>query len=168
MAFHSGKMTKKTYANLLLFALLGITLWFFGNLYEGIVITPNLLIDPIGKMYNWQKFFTVTNPIFFYIPLVPIAVLTTIVLYFKTPKEKIVLKRHLKYAAIFLIFALGVGIFIITQINFRLFFGNIEKISGEIYKLAVLWNLLNIVRVILLAFTIYHVFKAYIFIQNTS
>jgi hypothetical protein len=159
-------MTQKTYANLLLFALLGIALWFFGNLYEGIVITPNLLIDPTRKIYYWREFFRITNPIFFYIPLAPAAILSSFVLYFKTPKEKIVLKRYLRYATFFLSIALAVGVFIISQINLKLFYGHIVKNSTEIYRLSVLWNLLNILRVILLAFTIYYVFNAYIFIQR--
>jgi len=163
-----GQLTKKVYSRLLLFTLFGFTLWFFGNLYEGVVITPNLLVDPVKKIYNWQGFFTITNPIFFYIPLAPMAVLAAFVLYFKTSKETAILKRHLGAAIVFLTFALGLGIFIITQINLRLFFGNIEKLSAEIYKLSVLWNLLNIVRVILLAFVIYHVFNAYILIQQEA
>jgi hypothetical protein len=161
-------MSKKSFTNFLLFALLGIAHWFFGNLYEGIVITPNLLSDSIGKIHHWQAFFKFTNPVFFYLPLTPIAALTTFVLYFKTANESTFLKRHLAYASVFLIFALGLGIFIITQINFKLFFGNIERFSADIYYLSVLWNILNLVRVILLAFTIYHLFKAYIFIKTET
>ena len=100
-------MTKKKYSNLLLFSLFGLCLWFFGNLYEGIVLTPNLLTDSAMKMYNWQQFFTVTNPIFFYIPLVPMAILTTVFIYLKTSKKKTIVKRHLAYGIIFLTFALG-------------------------------------------------------------
>src|SRR5256885_11539782 len=133
-------MRKKTYANLLLFALLGITLWFFGNLYEAIVLAPNLLQDPIKKIYHWQHFFTIANPIFFYIPLAPMAIVTVFVLYFNTSRERTVLKRHVAYATIFLIFALVLGIYIITQINLKLFFGNMEKLSGHEYKLSVLCN----------------------------
>jgi hypothetical protein len=159
-------MNRKNYSNLLLFSLFGSCLWFFGNLYEGIVITPNLLTDSVKKMYYWQQFFTITNPAFFYIPLVPMAIVTTFFIYFKTTKEKSVLKRNLAYAVIFLALALGSGIFIITQINLKLFFGNIEKFSPDIHQLSVLWNVFNIIRVILLAFTIYYVFNAYIFIQK--
>jgi hypothetical protein len=161
-------MNRKNYSNLLLFSLLGICLWFFGNLYEGIVITPNLLTDSIKKIYHWQQFFTITNPVFFYIPFVPMAIVTTFFLYFKTTKETPILKRALAYAAIFLALALGLGIFIITQINLKLFFGNMEKCSPDIHQLSVLWNILNMIRVILLAFTVYHVFNAYIFIQKES
>ena len=55
----------KNYSSLLLFSLFGISLWFFGNLYKGIAITPNLLTDPARKIYNWQQFFATTNPVFF-------------------------------------------------------------------------------------------------------
>jgi hypothetical protein len=159
-------MKQKTYANLLLFSLFGITMWFFGNLYEGIVMTPNLLTDPIRKIHDWQEFFTATNPVFFYIPVAPIAIIITFYLFFKTRKEDPILKKHVTYGTIFVILALALGIFIITRINLKLFFWDIEKFSAGIYKLAVLWNILNIVRVILLAFTIYHVFNAYLFVRR--
>ena len=150
-------------SSLLLFSLFGIAMWFFGNLYEGIVIAPNLLTDPVGKVHDWQKFFTLTNPIFYYLPMAPLVALTTFIVYFKTAKGTAALKRRLGYAAVFLIFALGAGIFTIAKINLRLFFGNIEGFSAErVYTLSVLWNLLNMARIILLALTIYHLFNAYI------
>lgn len=156
-------MSNKIQPNLLLFALFGIVMWFFGNLYEGIVITPNLLSNPAERMQHWQHFFVITNPIFFYIPIAPIAILATVIQYFKTIREKIVLRKHMRYACVFLIFAFVVSIFIISQINLKLFYGNIEAMSpGTIYKLSILWNSLNIVRLLFLGLTIYHLFQAYI------
>jgi hypothetical protein len=155
-------MTEKTRARFLLFALWGLALWFFGNLYEGVVIAPNLLANPVPKVRYWQAFFTVTNPVFFYIPLTPLAALTIFLLYFKTAKENIALKRHLGYAAFFLIVALGLSIFIITQINLQLFFGAIPRVPGKAYQLSALWNILNTVRLIFLAGALYQVFRAYL------
>jgi hypothetical protein len=159
-------MTSKPSSKLLLFSLFGIALWFFGNLYEGIVIAPNLLEDSIRKVRDWQDFFALTNPIFFYIPIAPIAVLTMVLSYFKTSDDSIVLKRHLKLATVFGLLAFALGIFIITQINLKLFFGDLDKYSSEVHKLAVLWNILNVIRVALLAVALYHLFKAYIFMQS--
>lgn len=161
-------MRNQTFANFLLFALAGISLCFSGNLYEGIVIAPNLLTDSIRKIYHWQQFFTTTNPIYFYVPLQPIAILTTFVLYFKTSRENTALKKHIGYATTLLILVLVISIFIITQINLKLFFGTLEKYSAEIYRLSLLWNILNVIRVILLAFTIYHLFNAYLFIRKKA
>lgn len=158
-------MRPRTYSSLLLFALAGILMWFFGNLYEGIVITPNLLTDSARKLNYWQGFFTVTNPIFFYLPIVPIALMAILFLYFKTSKEQVALKKHLASALIYLILPLAVGVFIITQINLKLFFGNTQA-ESEIYKLSILWNILNAVRIVLLIFPIRHLLRAYIVLKK--
>jgi hypothetical protein len=161
-------MTNKLTANLLLFALFGIALWFFGNLYEGIVIAPNMLLDSIQKVKDWQDFFVITNPAIFYVPITPIAVLIIIILYAKSKGDITILKKHLKRATIFGLLALVLGIFIITQINFKLFFGDIQKYSKDLYKLALFWNILNMVRVALLTVTLFHTFKAYIWIKQNQ
>lgn len=162
-------MTAKNFNRILLFSLFGITMWFFGNLYEAIVIVPNMLTNSILKAKLWQDFFETTNPAYFYIPFSPIAVLTTLFLYIKTPKKNTTLKRKLKLSTIFGLIALGLGIVIITQINLKLFFGEVEKISASAHYLAVLWNILNVIRVLLLLVVVSNLFKAYILIQgNTS
>ena len=159
-------MTGKTYKNILLFSLFGLTMWFFGNLYEAIVIAPNMLNQSLLKTDLWQKFFTMTNPAFFYIPISPIAILTTILLFFKTPNDKTKQKNHLKRATIFGLCAFILGVYIITQINFKLFFGDINELSDNAHRLSVLWNLLNGVRVLFLTFTVYHLFKTYILTEK--
>jgi hypothetical protein len=161
-------MTNKLAGNLLLFALFGIALWFFGNLYEGVVIAPNMLIDSIQKIKHWQAFFTITNPIFFYIPISPVAVLMIVLVYFKTAADKTMLKKHLKRATISVLLAFVLGIVIITQINLKLFFGDVEKYSTDIYKMALLWNILNLFRLGFLTITLFHLFKAYIWMQKNT
>jgi hypothetical protein len=162
-------MRNKIADNLLLFALFGIALWFFGNLYEGIVIAPNMLNDSIHKAHDWQDFFVITNPIIFYVPVAPAATFIIIFLYFKTRTDNVILKRHLKRATIFGALAFALGILIITQINLKLFFGDIEKYSEEdIYKMSLRWNYLNVIRVGLLIPTLIHIFKAYVLTHNNT
>jgi hypothetical protein len=154
---------------LLLFSLFGLALWFFGNLYEGIVIAPNLLADPIKKLAYWQGFFTLTNPLYFYIPIAPLASLATFVSYFCTPQEKAAVKRHLRSASLFVFLGLILGVFIVIRINLRLFFGDISQLSGNtIYRLSLLWNILNILRLMLLSGGIYHVFNACLLTQQKA
>lgn len=153
-------MIKKISGSLLAFSLFGIALWFFGNLYEGVVIAPNMLYDSVSKIRDWQDFFEITNPVYFYIPVSPLAVFVIVFLYFKTSRDNAALKRHLKYAIIFGLPAFGLGIVIITQINFKLFFGDIQKYTAVTHRLSVLWNCLNIARVLLLAPVLFHTFKA--------
>src|SRR4051794_13246582 len=121
-------MSGKSVCNLLRFALFGIAMWFFGNLYEAVVIGPNMLgADALQKLHNFQKFFITTNPVFFYIPLSPLATAATVFIYFKTPKTKTVLKRHLKMASIFLTISVALSVYMITQLNLKLFFGDLTK-----------------------------------------
>jgi hypothetical protein len=151
---------------LLLFSLFGIALWFFGNLYEAVVIAPNMLKDSARKVQDWQDFFAVTNPVFFYIPIAPIAVVIMIVLFLKTGSEQPILKGHLKLATLFGVPAFALGMYMITQINLKLFFGEADKYAAEAHKLSVLWNILNAVRIALLSVTLYQMFRAYIETQR--
>lgn len=161
-------MNPKTFNKLLLFSLFGLSLWFFGNLYEAVVIAPNLLTHTTQKIQNWRQFFSVTNPLFFYIPLAPLAVVALPVVYRKTNPAESTLKRHLKIASIFGLLALGLGIYIISQINLKLFFGATNQSANEVYRLSLLWNILNVVRVAFLGVTVYHVFKGYVYIRTSA
>jgi len=82
-------MKNKLFNNLLLITLSGLALGFFGMLYEGVVLVPNMLNLTTAKMQFWHNFYKIINPIIFYIPLVPIAAIILIILYF-TQKNKMV------------------------------------------------------------------------------
>jgi hypothetical protein len=161
-------MTGKLYRNLLLFSLFGIAMWFFGNLYEGIVIGPNMLENSVQRLRSWQDFFVTTNPIFFYVPISQLATITLLILFFRTPKQETELNRQLKLASIFLVSSMVLSVYIITQVNFKLFFGNIEKYSDQVQSKAILWNILNLFRVVLVAISLTFVFKAYIQTQQKA
>ncbi len=68
---------QKVDTRLVLFVVFGLALWFFGNLYEAVVIAPNLVVDTATKITYWRGFFSLTNPVYFYIPVAPQAALTT-------------------------------------------------------------------------------------------
>jgi hypothetical protein len=159
-------MTSKLFNNLLLFSLFGIAMWFFGNLYEAIVIGPNMLSDTAARMEHWQKFFAVTNPVFFYVPFPQLATIVLIILFFNTSGQKTELKKSLKLANIFQIASIVLSVYMITQINLKLFFGDLEKYSDKLSSMALLWNILNAVRVVLVGFALTFVFKAYLQTQK--
>jgi hypothetical protein len=164
----SKLMNRKLFRHLLLFSLCGLALWFFGNLYEAIVIAPNMLKDSARKMRDWQDFFDVTNPVYFYIPVAPAALFTLVYLFLRTKNDDHVLKRFLKISAFSGILAFVLGIYIITRVNFKLFFGDLEKYSADAYQLAVLWNVLNIVRLFLAGVSVMYVFKAYVWARQSE
>ena len=129
-------------------------------------MAPNLLERTVEKIWSWQNLFSLINPIFFYIPLAPAAIVVLILLYFKTNSNDRILRRRIKAACIFGVLALVFGIYIITQINLKLFFADVNSYANKAYKMAVLWNILNGVRVALLGFSVYNIFKAYILTQR--
>ncbi len=159
-------MKNKLFNNLVLFSLFGITLYFFGILYEGVVYGPKLLDVSKERMLFWKDFTSIISPIIYYVPWVYLATIVLVVLYFKASKEKTELKKRLRLASIFQIASLVLTIYILTQINFKMSFGNLEKYAGEIADKVFLFNILSVIRVVLAAIGLTFIFKAYIQIQK--
>jgi Domain of unknown function (DUF1772) len=131
---------------LMYFTVFGIAMWFFGNLYEAVVIGPNIAGDTKEQLRAFQQFTEVTNPVYYYIPLTQIAAVTLIVWFVRTP-WRAPEKRSLFIAALAEITAVALSIYIITKLNMTLFFGSLGETPEELHRLALQWNLLNLVRV---------------------
>jgi len=159
-------MKSKLFNNLLLFSLFGVALGLFGVLYEGVVYGPKLLDVSMERMLFWKEFTSVISPIVYYVPWVYLATIMLVVLYFKTQKEKTELKKRLKLASIFQILSLVLTIYILTQINFKRSFGDLEKYADTIPGKVLLFNILSIIRVTLAAIGLSYVFNAYIQTQK--
>jgi hypothetical protein len=155
-------MKSKLFNNLLLFSLFGIALGFFGMLYEGIVFVPKMLDNSMTRMLFWKDFYATLNPLAYYIPLVPVATIVLIVLYFTTPIQNAALKSRLKWAAIFQIAALILTFYMVTQINSKLLFSNIEKYAGVIPVKTLLLNIVSVIRAVIAALALVATFKAYV------
>ena len=153
-------MRIKSFNNLLVFSLFGIALGLFGVLYEGVVYGPKFLDASMERMQFWKAFTTVISPIPYYIPIYPIAIILLTVLSFRTPKEKGGLRKRLMAASLFQMASLALTFYILTQINFRRSFGDLQKYAAEIPGKAVLFNILSIIRIGLGAVAVAIVFKA--------
>ena len=153
-------MQSKTYNQLLLFSMFFMAYWFFGNLYEEIVLAPNNLVNPFDALSHWQSYFTVSNQIYYYVPFTQIAIIVLCILYFKT--EDKTQKQLLKKASIFGLLAIAISIVIITQLNTKLFFGNnLAKYKDQLYILSIIWLIGNTIRLYLVASSFYYIFKTY-------
>jgi hypothetical protein len=159
-------MKGKLFSNLLLFSLFGIALGFFGILYEGVVYGPKFLDVSMERMLFWRNFTSIISPVIYYVPWVYLATIALVVLYFKTPKEKGELKKRLKLASIFQIASLVLTIYILTQINFKMSYGNLEKYADAIPGKAILFNILSVFRITFCAIGLCYIFKAYIQTQK--
>ncbi|MBV0918742.1 anthrone oxygenase family protein [Mycobacteroides chelonae] len=131
---------------LMYFTVFGIAMWFFGNLYEAVVIGPNIAGDTKEQLRAFQQFTVVTNPVYYYIPLTQIAAVTLIVWFVRTP-WRAPEKRSLFIASAAEIAAVALSIYIIVKLNMTLFFGSLGETPDELHRLALQWNLLNLVRV---------------------
>jgi len=153
-------MKSKTGNKLLLFLMFFMAHWFFGNLYEEIVLAPNNLVNTFEALSHWQSYFTVSNQIYYYVPITMVAIIIFCILYFNTTDK--IQKQFLKKASIFGLLAIGISIIIITQINTKLFFGNnLIKYKDQLYTLSVIWLIGNAIRLYLVASSFYYIFKTY-------
>lgn len=154
-------MKAKTFNRLLLFSAFFLAHWFFGNLYEEIVLAPNQLTNSYEALKKWQSYFTITNQVYYYVPFTQIAVFVACYLYFKAidKTEKSLLKK----ASIFGLFSIGITVIIVTQLNVKLFFGDLDKYKNQIYQLSVIWLIGNLVRLYLIGSSLYFVLKTYLF-----
>jgi hypothetical protein len=159
-------MKSKLFNNLLLFSLFGIALGFFGILYEGVVYGPKFLDVSMERMLFWKSFTSVISPVIYYAPWVYLATIALVILYFKTPREKAGLKKRLKLGGLFQIASLVLTIYILTQINFKQSFGNLEKYAEAIPGKVILFNILSVLRTAFGAIALTFIFKAYIQTQK--
>jgi hypothetical protein len=153
-------MKLKLFNNLLVFSLFGTALGFFGILYEGVVYGPKFLDVSMERMQFWKSFTAVINPIPYYIPIYPIATILLVVLAFRTPKENSGLRKRLTTASLAQIAVLALTFYILTQINFRRSFGDLDKYAFEIPGKVFLFNILSFIRIALGAIAVAFVFKA--------
>lgn len=157
-------MENKTFDRLLIFSLFFLTLWFFGNFYEEILLVPNHVNNSYEKLQHWHSFFTEINQIPYYVPFTQLAVVVVFVLYRKTQEEKE--KTYLKKASIFGFLAIVLTAIIVTQLNLKLYIGdNLDKYKDQLQTLSIIWLIGNAIRLYLVGSAIYYTFQTYVLRQ---
>lgn len=124
-------MQRKIFNGLLTFSLFFLAHWFFGNLYEEIVLAPNQLTHSYQALKNWQGYFTISNQIYYYVPFTQIAVVVVWYLYFNSSNKRE--KSLLKKASIFGLLSILITVVIVTQLNLKLFFGDIDQYKQDFF-----------------------------------
>lgn len=130
-------------------ALLGVSMWAFGNLYEAIVVTPNLLVDPVAKAQAWREHFSLTSPAYFHLHVPLLGAVAALMLAWHL--RRTVLRRSALTAGALIVLALALSGYIIGAINLRLFYGDLAMIAPALPAMPWQWNVLNAIRVLLLA-----------------
>jgi hypothetical protein len=140
-------------------SILGLAYWFYGNLYEAIVFSPNWIHDSPAQMKRLNEFFVHTSPAVYFIPITVIAVFILWFLNFKNKVDSI--KRDYRMASVYAFIVMVLTVCIVTCVLSKMFGSGFYQNPGEVNLYCWAWNILNILRIVLVVITTYYVFNAY-------
>lgn len=152
-------MTLSTQKKITLGAIIGLSYWFFGNLYEAIVISPNWVVDSPAQMKRLNEFFVNTSPTIYFIPLTPIVTIIVWLLLWLNKHHSI--RPELRKASLFAVLATLLNAVIVSTVVLKLFAADFAKYGDYLTTLTWRWNILNCFRMGLVATTVYYLFNAY-------
>ncbi|MBW0101141.1 hypothetical protein [Pseudonocardia sp. KRD291] len=133
----------------LVVSLVGFAWWFFGNLYEAVVISPNWVTDSPAQLTRLHEFFVVTGPTLYFIPANPVAV---VVFWAALVIGRRVLPRRLAAAALVASVLLVALTAVIVAVLVRGLFGaDYLDHADRLVDYARWWNVANAVRMALTA-----------------
>lgn len=139
--------------------MIGLLYWFFGNLYEQVVISPNWIVNSEEQMKRLNDFFIVTTPTLYFVPITQLATILVWIAFFvnKTPITKVWYRR----AAVFAVLSTILNFIIVSTTVIKLFSPEYQSYRNGLYDLCFRWNILNVFRMALVGTTIYFLFGAY-------
>jgi hypothetical protein len=140
-------------------AIIGLAYWFFGNLYEAIVISPNWITDSPRQLQRLNEFFVNTSPTVYFVPITQLATIAVWILAFLN-KEKSV-QRGYTIAGILTVLLTVLNIVIVSTIILKLFGNDYLQYGEYLNTLTWRWNILNFFRMILTFSVIYYLFNVY-------
>ncbi|MEV6629323.1 hypothetical protein AB0M54_01065 [Actinoplanes sp. NPDC051470] len=129
-------------------AVLGLACWFFGNLYEAVVFSPNWVVDTPAQMARLDAFFVTTGPTLYF---VPVTVLTCLVILILWLTDRTAYRRAAVAALALTVLNAVIVAAVVTPL-----FGD-----GGDRTLAWTWNVLNVVRMALTATTAVLLFNTF-------
>lgn len=134
-------------------AVLGLAYWFFGNLYEAIVFSPNWVVDTPAQMARLDEFFVNTGPTLYFVPLTMVTCVLVWVLLLVNREPSV--RRDYRRAGVAALVLTVLNAVIVTTVVTKLF-----SVDGD-RTLAWTWNGLNVVRMVLTATTATFLFNAF-------
>jgi hypothetical protein len=135
---------------LLRFTIATHALWFFGNLYEEVVIVPNGLVATSAALAAFNAYFSVTKATLYYVPLTQLGFVGVVWLVFQTRSDAGVEAQSLRRAAAASALAMALTAWIIVHWNLRLWLGDVSTLpDDETRALVREWGLANLLRLAL-------------------
>jgi hypothetical protein len=142
---------------MLIVSLVGLSWWFFGNLYEAIVISPNWIVDSPAQLTRLHGFFVNTDPTLYFVPITLLAVLLlwcTLIIGRRTLPRRTVI-----WSAVMSTTLIGLTVFIVSVLVTALFGPGYLEHGDALSTYAWWWNIANVLRMALTATTIVLVWK---------
>jgi hypothetical protein len=152
-------VTTKWQKRLTLAAVLGLAYWFFGNLYEAVVFSPNWVTDTPAQMTRLNEFFVNTSPTLYFVPPATLAVLLAWVL--PAVNRDPVLRTDYRRAGVSVLLLMGLNAVIVATVVTKLFGTELLADPDRLTSYAWRWNILNVLRMALTATTAALLFNAF-------
>ena len=140
-------------------ALAGLAWWFFGNLYEAIVFSPNWVVDSTAQFVRLEEFFVRTGPTLYFVPVTQLATVLVWVL-FAVARDPAA-RRALGWASLAGRAAPPVNVVVVTTVVPVIFGADVASRAPLLAEYAGRWNVLNAVRLVLTWLTLAATFAAY-------
>jgi hypothetical protein len=153
-------LTPWAFGALLRAALFSALYWLFGNLYEEIVMIPNVAVDPQRVLGGYHDFFLVIDPTWYFVPVTQLGVVAVWALYLAGRRGADA--SRLGKASLFGLLALLVTALIVTQINLKLFAGASGMEAEQLRWLGLAWLAGNMVRMALTAGMAWQLLEIYV------
>jgi hypothetical protein len=144
---------------LTLAAILGLAWWFFGNLYEAVVFSPNWVTDSVAQMTRLNAFFVRTSPTLYFVPVTMIATVLTWALFFTNTNPAI--RPAYRAAAALAALATAVNLVVVTAVVPKTFGPSFVTEASSLTRLLWTWSALNLVRGALVAAAVGYLFRAF-------
>jgi hypothetical protein len=143
---------------LIAFSLIGFAHWFFSNLYEAVVFSPNILFasSKVAILENVRELFHISAPYYYFLPWSPVSILLVIILYIKIQSKGVSnLKKWVRAAMLLAIATGGLTFVIITKYNLSLWVGTRKLSEAEIKEMVIDSLILGNLRLVMVASILY-------------
>lgn len=144
---------------LVLATVLSLAYWFFGNLYEAVVFSPNWVHDSPAQLARMNALFVHTSPTVYFVPVTQLATVAVWLLWARNRDPQ--LRPGLRRAALFALLATIVNVVIVSTLIPHLFGPDFLADPGGLSTYAWWWNGLNLVRMGLVAASAAHLFGTF-------
>lgn len=136
----------KTTRRLINFSLFGLIMWFFGNLYEEIVLMPNWLVAPLDVLQAYNRYYSVVIQYHYYVPTTQLAVLALIWLCVSQNAARQLATSALRRAMYWGVAGTLLTALIVMQINVQLFLGSVNVPETAAHQMGLVWMVGNALR----------------------